>query len=171
LELGKIQAQIADLSDEVRDLSHRLHPSTLEHIGLIPALRSLVEEFHFNRRNPIRIDTADFFEEGLQPNVRSALYRISEEALRNAQRHAGDVPVTITLYRSPDAVHLQVQDEGPGFSRDALKGIGLISMAGRARLVGGLLGFTSVPGKGAKLELAVPLARNGYESSATSSGG
>ena len=172
-ELERVQGDLSDLAGEVRDLSHRLHPSTLEHIGFVPALNSLVEEFYATRRNPIQIDAADFFEEGLAPEVCSTLYRISEEALRNVHRHAGDVPVTITLYRSPEAVHLEVQDEGPGFSQDAIKHrrtLGLISMAERARLVGGTLSITSVPGEVAKLELAVPVSQDVYESSPINSG-
>ena len=123
-ELGRIQIDISELADEVRDLSHRLHPSTLEDIGFVPALNSLVREFHSGRSKPVQIDTADFFEEGLQPDVRGALYRISEEALRNVQRHAGDVPVRITLHRGPESVHLEIQDEGPGFSPDPSSGGG-----------------------------------------------
>ena len=149
----------------MRNLAHRLHPSTLEHIGFVPALNSLVREFHSARLNPVQIDSTDFFEEGLQPAVRSVLYRISEEALRNVQRHAGDVAVKITLYRGPRSVHLEIQDEGPGFSQDAVKSrrtLGLISMAERARLVGGTLTVTSIPGEGARVEVAVPLVKDGH---------
>ncbi len=171
-ELERIQGDISDLGDEVRGLSHRLHPSTLEHIGFVPALKSLVHEFHSARTNRIKIDSADFFEEGLQPAVCSALYRISEEALRNVQRHAGDVPVKVTLYRSPESVHLEIQDEGPGFSQDAITGkrtLGLISMAERARLIGGKLIVTSVPGGGARLEVAVPIVQDRYAARASHS--
>jgi signal transduction histidine kinase len=80
--------------------------------------------------------------------------------------------VTITLYRSPDAVHLEVLEEGPGFSPDAIKRrrtLGLISVAEGARLVGGTLSITSVPGEGAKLHLAVPLAQDLYESRTSNS--
>ncbi len=106
------------------------------------------------------MDSAEFFEEGLQPELRSVLYRISEEALRNIQRHAGDVGVTLTLYRSPEEVHLEVQDEGPGFSRATIeqrKTLGLISMEERARLVGGTLELTSLPGEGTTVKVAIPL--------------
>ena len=170
-ELEKIQVQVSELSDEVRNLSHRLHPATLEHLGIIPALRGLVEQHNTDRTNQIRIDAADFFEDGLKRDVRSALYRISEEALRNIQRHAGDVPVRLTLYRSPDAVHLEVEDEGPGFRQEAInlkRTLGLISMAERARIMGGTLSLTSIPGHGAKLEVAVPL--DGQARAANSAG-
>ncbi len=159
-ELEGIQEHIAKLSGDVRDLSHRLHPSTLEHIGLLPALTSLTREHQLLRKSPIQLDVTNFFEEGLEPGVRSVLYRISEEALRNIERHAGDVGVTVTLYRSPEEVHLEVQDEGSGFSRGILeqrKTLGLISMEERARLVGGRLELTSVPGEGTTVKVAVPL--------------
>jgi PAS domain S-box-containing protein len=159
-EMEGIQGHIAKLSTDVRDLSHRLHPSTLEHIGLLPALTALIKENQSLRKSPIQLDIADFFDEGLKPGVRSALYRISEEALRNVQRHAGDVAVTLTLYRGPEEVHLQIQDEGPGFSHGALqrrKTLGLISMEERARLVGGTLELTSLPGEGTAVKVLVPL--------------
>ncbi|MBV8834240.1 MAG: PAS domain S-box protein, partial [Acidobacteriaceae bacterium] len=172
-ELGHIQVQVADLAEEVRNVAHRLHPSTLEHLGIVPALRSLVEELNIRRANQIYIDVENFFEEGLPPEIRSTLYRICEEALRNVQRHAGDVPVTVTLYRSPQIVHLEVQDEGPGFRQDALhskKTLGLISMAERARLLGGTFILTSSPGHGAKLEVAVPVYEEAHKARGTHSG-
>jgi len=165
-ELEGIQGHISNLADDVRDLSHRLHPSTLEHIGLLPALNGLVQEYQSLRKNHIHLDIADFFDEGLEPGLRSVLYRISEEALRNIHRHAGDVPVILTLYRSPDEVHLHVQDDGPGFSRDAIrqrKTLGLVSMEERARLVGGTLELTSLPGQGTTVKVAVPLRRGRNE--------
>ena len=173
VELGRIQEHVCQLADEVRGLSHRLHPSTLEHIGFVPALNSLVREFHSGRSNPVQIDSTDFFEEGLQPAVRGVLYRISEEALRNVQRHAGDVPVKITLYRSPESVRLEIQDKGPGFSQDAVKSrrtLGLISMAERARLVGGTLTVRSIPGEGARVEVAVPILQDGHLARASNAG-
>lgn len=159
-ELEGIQGHITKLSSDVRDLSHRLHPSTLEHIGILPALTALVQEYQTLRKTPIQLDTADFFEEGLKPGVRSVLYRISEEALRNVQRHAGDVGVTLTLYRNPEEVHLEIRDCGPGFSSEIIeqgKTLGLISMEERARLVGGTLELTSRPGGGTTIKVAVPL--------------
>ncbi|MBV8818609.1 MAG: PAS domain S-box protein [Acidobacteriaceae bacterium] len=173
-ELERIQQQISEFGDEVRDLSHRLHPSILEHIGIVPALKRLVEEFSSHRASGIDLDTADFFEEGLAPEVRSALYRITEEALRNVERHAGDVPVEIALYRSPEGVHLEVRDRGPGFSQEAMKGkrtLGLISMSERARLVGGKLELKSTPGRGAVLEVAIPVAVQEFETASAEAGG
>lgn len=159
-ELDQIQEQLSHLSDQVRDISHHLHPSTIEHIGIVPALRHLIEEIQPYRKNKIELDSADFFEEGISPEIRGVIFRISEEALRNVQRHAGDVPVTVALYRSPNTVHLEIQDEGPGFSHEAIEGkrtLGLISMLERARLLEGNLVVTSAPGNGAKVELTVPV--------------
>lgn len=172
-ELEQLQVEISELCEEVRNISHRLHPSTLEHLGMIPALKDLVEQHSGARSSSIRIDAANFFEEGLQPDIRSALYRICEEALRNVQRHAGDVPVTITLYRSPEAVHLEIEDRGPGFSQDAISArrtLGVISMAERARLVGGTFTLTSTPGQGTELQVAVPVHQQAYGASASDSG-
>ncbi|MBV9779151.1 MAG: PAS domain S-box protein [Acidobacteriaceae bacterium] len=162
-ELEPVHEQISELLAEVRDLSYRLHPATLEHLGLLPTLGSLVEQFRSVRSTPIHLETADYFEEGLESELRSALYRITEEALRNVQRHAGDVPVTITLYRNSGEVHLEIQDSGQGFSEAAIKGrrtLGLISMEERARLVGGTLELRSVPGEGTTLEVVVPVAKD-----------
>ena len=158
-ELKNIHDQIAQLSNEVRSLSHRLHPSTLEHIGLKAAVKSMTEEFSNHRSHPVQLDAGDFFEEGLEPELLAVLYRISEEAVRNAVQHAGDVPVKVTLFRSPGAAHLIVEDAGAGFPQHVLQGrrtLGLISMAERARLARGTLDIVSKPGEGTKVEVKVP---------------
>lgn len=159
-ELEVVHGHIVNLSVEVRDLSHRLHPSTLEHIGILPALYALIAEHKSIRKSGIHLDTADFFEEGLPSDLRGVLYRICEQALSNIQRHAGDVPVTITLFRSPEDVHLHIHDEGPGFSLEVIskrQTLGLVSMEERARLIGGTLELTSFPGQGTTVRVVLPL--------------
>ena len=80
----------------------------------------------------------------------------------------------IALYRSPEGVHLEVRDRGPGFSQEAMKGkrtLGLISMSERARLVGGKLELKSTPGRGAVLEVAIPVAVQEFETASAEAGG
>ena len=170
-DVAQVREQVSELLADMRDLSYRLHPSTLEHLGLLPALRSLLEDVNALRSQPVLLGSDNFFEDALAPELKSVLYRISEEALRNVVRHAGDVPVTITLSRNSGSVHLRVQDGGPGFSRDAVEGrrtLGFISMEERARSIGGRLEVNSAPGEGTVVEVVVPVS-NASHGSATSS--
>lgn len=173
-DLAQIREQVSELLTDMRDLSYRLHPSTLEHLGLLPALRSLLDDVNGLRSEPIILRADNFFENALAPEVKSVLYRISEEALRNVVRHAGDVPVTITLSRNSKSVHLKIEDRGPGFSRNAVEGrrtLGFISMEERARSIGGRLEVNSAAGEGTLVEVVVPVSKPSHGTTTSSLSG
>ncbi len=155
--LGKLRDRTASLSDEVRRISHRLHPSILEDLGLPHALKALVEEFaeregmlaSFSRRDvPAEV-----------PNqVAATLYRIAQEALRNVSKHAGKTHAKVTLEGTDSGLRLAITDLGEGFDpEDAPRGLGLISMAERARLIHGTFSVQSALGKGTTVTVEVPL--------------
>jgi signal transduction histidine kinase len=90
----------------------------------------------------------------------TALYRITQEALRNIAKHANNATVTLKIIGSADALRLTIEDDGPGFaSLDGRfrGGLGLISMHERARSVGAVLNVTSSPGQGTRIEVNIPL--------------
>jgi signal transduction histidine kinase len=94
--------------------------------------------------------------------VAIGLYRITQEALRNVTKHAGRASVSIALLGSEDALDLSVRDAGKGFdlgTPGARKGLGLISMAQRAELMGGQLELQSQPGQGTRIHVKVPLPK------------
>ena len=155
--LTRVQRTMAAVSEDVRHMSHQLHPSILEDLGLEEALRSLIS---LQRTNGAAIS---FVTSGpprrLPLPVATSLYRITQEASRNASKHAPGAPVTVTLSYTEFGVRLSIRDEGPGFDLEAVRGksgLGLVSMQERAKLIGGELILDSAPGKGTELHLNVP---------------
>jgi signal transduction histidine kinase len=96
----------------------------------------------------------------LDERQEAALYRVAQEALHNALRHAGASRIAIALSRSPRRVILEVTDDGGGFASGAPEGLGFASMRGRAEAVGGTLTIRSAPGAGTAVRLAIPLRRH-----------
>jgi signal transduction histidine kinase len=147
------RAQIVNKS--VRALSHRLHPENLRLIGLVPALSRLQRD----------LSTADFavtfshdrVPEALPDDLRLCLFRIAQEALRNAAAHSRASEVSIRLTGMEDGLVLTIADNGIGFDVEAARtGIGLISMSERAEQVGAILQMQSRRGGGTQVEVSVP---------------
>ena len=158
-ELRKLGVQVTGLADEVRRLSHQLHPSILEDLGLGAALRRLTQDFAASRSQPLRFETRDVPDEIPAP-VATAFYRIAQEALRNVARHAGAAPVSVMLVGGHGQLRMTISDSGPGFvqaAKDIPLGLGLISMRERARLVGSHLDIHSQPGVGTTVTVRASL--------------
>lgn len=160
-EFGKMRRGVGSASIEVRRLSHQLHPSVIDDLGLRTALRQLTDEFQSQRGQPV-----DFIYGELPDRIPAGLglvfYRIAQEGLRNVAKHAGQHPVTVALTRAQDQLCLCIEDTGPGFDVQTLHGnggLGLRSMQERAWLAGGTCSITSQPGRGTRIEVAAPLTR------------
>ncbi|HYO83307.1 MAG TPA: PAS domain-containing sensor histidine kinase [Bryobacteraceae bacterium] len=157
-EVERIREDLAALSELVRNLSHRLHPSMLEDLGLEPALRVLVEELEAANDLGVRLAISPL--PGRLPvETATALYRITQEALRNVVKHAPGALVTVRLSHIADSLVLTIQDDGPGFDRDAVRGargLGLISMQERAGVLGGTVTINTVRGTGTEIVVKMP---------------
>lgn len=149
--------------DGLRQFVSDLRPSVLDDMGLVPALRWLVQEY----RERARFD-ADFQVRGarerLSPQVETVLFRIAQEALNNATRHAHASRVCVHLEFKERAVTLVVEDNGRGFVADEILGLkkerrawGLLGMKERVSLVGGNLHVDSELGRGTRLTVDIPL--------------
>jgi two-component system CheB/CheR fusion protein len=145
------------LSEELRRISHALHPSILEDLGLPVALRSLVTEFAEREGMPSNF-THRNVPDTLSPDVAATLYRITQEALRNVAKHAGRTHVRLSLIGTSSALRLTIRDLGEGFDPSETRGLGLISMEERTRLVGGSFRVNSALGEGTTVQVQVPLA-------------
>lgn len=155
----RVRARMRELSEDVRRLSHRLHPAALEDLGLTAALRSLTEEFG-EREEMITTFSAPDLLPTLPIEISIGIYRIAQEALRNVAKHAGKTHVKVLLRHRPEALELQVLDSGLGFDmEDKRSGLGLISMEERVRLIGATLKIESALGEGTKVTVDVPLSR------------
>jgi signal transduction histidine kinase len=156
--LDEFRHSVIELSDDLHNLSHQLHSSTLDTLGLVTGLRSLCKEF--GARQGIEID---FTSEGVPHTVRSevslCLFRIVQEGLQNLKKHSGTKTAQLSLRNIGDKLFLSLCDEGMGFDANRLEksGLGILSMQGRARLLGGEFEIHSKPGEGTRIEVWVPL--------------
>ncbi len=148
---------------QVRDLSLDLHPSMLDDLGLLDALRSYASGF--GHRSGIEVHfVADEDIGRLDPDVETACYRIAQEALTNVARHAGAGRGRVELRRSESEVRLVVADDGSGFDVAAAtaraaggSSLGVLGMRERAMFVGGRVEIESEPGRGTEVRAILPL--------------
>lgn len=157
-ELRQAQEITRDSLDEVRRLARRLRPGVLEDLGLVSALTSLADDFATHTGLEIRRR----FGTGLPPLERQTelvLYRVAQEGLTNAARHAEAARVELALRRVPAGVVLSVTDDGRGIGV-AREGAGIRGMRERALLAGATLDIGPGPGGGTRVSLSVP-AREG----------
>ena len=149
-----------EITDDVHRLSHRLHSSTLDYLGLIPALQKLVSEF--SERHAISIEFMhDSLPTPLPADVALCLFRVTEEALANVAKHSHAPSARVSLSGAADGIHLAVVDTGTGFDPAQLKkgaGLGLVSMEERLRVLHGTVRVDSSPSGGTSVDVWIPAA-------------
>ena len=158
--LRSFQSLARHASNEVRRLSHGLHPSVIEDFGLSTALEEFCGEFAAAQGITLKFEGLAAGE-GLSADGASCLYRIAQECLRNVAKHARATEVCVGLASDGVNVQLVVKDDGAGFSVGvdrANSGLGLISMKERIRMANGTLSITSQPGQGTEIVASVPLS-------------
>ena len=159
--LSRAMETTQGISTSVRELSHRLHPPKLQLIGLVAALDNLRRDLSpphlpiaFSHHNvPAEIDQ----------NVALCVFRVAQEALRNAVKHSDAGHIWVDLTGGPSSVALTITDDGKGFDVDGLPnaGLGLISMRERVEAVGGVLEIHATPASGTRLTVAVSTHASG----------
>jgi len=157
--LSALEQQTSQLSADLRHLSHELHPSALEHLGLLEALRERCDDFSQQNDVAVRLDVSETWRE-VSDAFALCLYRVAQEALRNVATHARAHNVTVSLDRCDGRLTMQVSDDGRGFDPEATtrrSGLGLVSLAERVRMLGGELAVTAVPGAGTRLAVSLPV--------------
>lgn len=156
-ELRQVQEITRESLDEVRRLVRRLRPGVLDDLGLVSAVTSLATEFatHTGLRVKRSFDP-DL--PTLDNGTELVIYRVAQESLTNAARHAEARNVKVSLYREDDHVVLDVSDDGRGIGA-ALEGAGIRGMRERALLIGATLDITPVTRTGTRIRLAVPAVR------------
>jgi signal transduction histidine kinase len=160
--LADARGLVRELTSGIHALSHAVHPPKLRLLGLVPTLRALCAELTTTRM-PVHFAAND----ALQPVAADAelcVFRVAQEALRNALKHSGASRIDVRLQSAPAAMSLSVADDGTGFNPAAARdaGLGLLMMRERVELVGGRLRISSEAGSGTVVEVIVPIpARNG----------
>lgn len=162
--VAALREEIEDLGVMLRRVAHRMHPALIDHAGLVPALQALAVDVA--RSSGVRVEVTDESRDAgaAPPSNEHALlvYRIAQEALRNVVKHAGVSQCNMYVAVSPQNIELRVTDQGKGFVADDSareRGLGLISMAERARLADGRLEIVSRPGAGTGIRALIPRQR------------
>ena len=159
--LEEVRGLLDRIEDDLRRLSHELRPTILDDLGLLPALQFLAEGIA--KRTGLLIEVGGSTRGRLPPVVETALYRIVQEALTNAVRHADAACVRIQLQREPQVIRCSIADDGVGFDAPTVlahrggPGLGLVSMQERLEAVRGSFQIISAPGRGTRVHVAIPL--------------
>jgi len=158
---GEIQRQTAEIASDVQSLSHKLHSSKLEYLGLATDMRGFCKEFS-GQQNVEVVFAHDDVPSKVPQEISLCLFRVLQEALHNALKYSGVRHFDAELRESSDGIYLTVRDSGRGFDvEEAMKtsGLGLISMAERLKLVHGQLSIDSQPQRGTTILASIPLNR------------
>ncbi|NLS14376.1 histidine kinase [Vibrio sp. SM6] len=162
--LQKSQYSLITAINEVRHLSHQLRPSALDDIGLEAALATLLSDF----RSHSGIEVESYLEmQGyrLKSEVTTTLYRVTQEALNNIEKHAKARCVVVNLQRLQNIFQLMIRDDGIGFdphNRAMKQGIGLRNMQERVEFIGGEFELVSEPGLGTEITVMLELKEQHY---------
>jgi signal transduction histidine kinase len=156
--LEQVSSQIGEIAGDLSNLSHRLHPSRLQTLGLIESVRLLCSEISQRRQVNIEFSSNEL-PNAVDPRVSLCLYRIAQEALHNVAKHSHARDASVELTRDGNEVYLQIADTGIGFDPVALEhaGLGLVSMRERVGVLKGDLVITASPGGGTRIGVRVPL--------------
>jgi signal transduction histidine kinase len=156
--LQELRTQTTELSNDVQALSHELHSSKLEYLGVVSGIRSWCKEF--GQRQNVVIDFKSDVSSVVPFDIGISLFRVLQEALHNALKHSGEKRVEVQLREVSNEIQLTVTDLGRGFDVEAAiegQGLGLTSMQERVRLVNGTITIESKPMGGTTIHVRVPL--------------
>ena len=160
-KISRTQRMVEKSVDIVHRFARELRPAVLDDLGLIPALHSFMKRFV--KKTGIRVGLTAFAGvEKLSSAKRMVLYRVAQEALANVARHAQASRVETSIRRLPEAVCMQIKDNGKGFELQSVllvsrcKRLGLLGIRERVEMVGGKFTVESAPGKGTTIQAQIP---------------
>jgi PAS domain S-box-containing protein len=166
-EIEEARQQVKDIVKDIHGVSHRLHSSTLEYLGLAAAIASFCKEL--SDRQKVKVDLqCDGVPNELPEEIALCLYRVLQEALLNAIKYSGSQVFEVLLSGEPNAIHLTVRDRGIGFDPAATMkgyGLGLINMKEHLKLLDGELSIESQPQRGTTIHARVTLNDRGQSGS------
>ncbi|MBZ5622982.1 MAG: PAS domain S-box protein [Acidobacteriia bacterium] len=157
--LRALQRRVVHAAEVTRHIAHQLHPSELDDLGLVAALRSYCEDFARREGLEVEFVSRDVPKE-LKREIASCLYKVTQESLSNISKHARAKSVFVTLAGTADRISLSVKDRGIGFrtqSPGTIVGMGLLSMKERVGLLRGVFGISSQLGQGTEVTAELPL--------------
>jgi len=160
-QVTRIKELLSQVEKHLRRYSHELRPTILDDLGWIPAVQFLADGISKRGNLPIHIEAS--FSGRLPSTIETTLYRIVQESLTNAVKHAKASNVWIRAWKEEGVLLCTIRDDGEGFDAHVTqgtsrrKGLGLIAMKERASAIGGILQIESSPGNGTELSIRLPL--------------
>jgi PAS domain S-box-containing protein len=158
--MSELQKQTTEIAADIQTMSHELHSSKLEYLGIAAAMQGFCKEFGEQQKVETEFRIADL-PKSLPPDISLCLFRVLQESLHNSAKHSGVRHFTVRLWGMSGEIHLSVSDFGSGFDPQIAKkgrGIGLISMEERLKLLNGSLAIDSHPNRGTTVHARVPLS-------------
>jgi signal transduction histidine kinase len=156
----ELRKQTSGIAADIQILSHELHSAKLEYLGITAAIRGFCTEFGQHQNVDIDFQTHDL-PSPVPLDVSLCFLRVLQEALHNSAKHSGVRSCEVRLWGTSDAIHLTVRDDGAGFDLEAAKvgrGLGLISMEERLKLLAGTLSIETEARRGTTVHARVPLS-------------
>ena len=158
-EVSSLQQRTIGLAQNIRHLSHDLHPSVLQHAGLVAALAAHCAQIERQQRLVVNF-AADGDFASITPAAALCLYRVAQEGLRNVVTHAAAQQAEVRIRRTDDQAELVVADDGKGFeiaqASTNSSGLGLVSINERVRLAGGTVSIVTELNKGTRVRVQIP---------------
>ena len=164
IRIGTLQNETTRITNDVQLLSHELHSSKLDYVGIVGATKNFCKEFSERQKVEIDFQSHDL-PTSLPTELSLSLFRVLQEALRNATKHSGVKRFEVRLWGSTEEIHLTVSDLGVGFDPEIAMnstGLGLTSMQERLRLVHGELSINSRPKGGTSIYARVPFVSSSH---------
>ena len=160
--LASLLRRTRELSSDVHRLSHQLHPSILQHLGLVAAARSFCKEI--SEQHDIHIELVHHeVPRSLPSDIALCFYRIIQEALRNVIKHSDAKSARIEITKMESELSLHISDNGIGFDPESDRtrhGLGLLSMRERLRQVDGTISFMRIEPTGTRINVRIPISES-----------
>ena len=156
-ELSDVASGLTAVLEELREISHGIHPAILSRGGLGAALKALA------RRSAVRVTLDVAIETDLPDSVEVAAYYVTAEALANAAKHAQASEVAVRARTADENLYLSIRDDGIG-GADSRKGSGIIGLKDRIDVLGGKMTVSSPVGSGTAIDVTIPVAMPSPES-------
>jgi PAS domain S-box-containing protein len=156
---GELCRRTNEIATDIQSLSHELHSSKLQYLGIAAAIRGFCREFSEQQNVEIDFQNHDL-PSHLPPDTSLCIFRVLQEALHNSAKHSGVRHFEVRLWTALSEIHLTVSDSGSGFDSQVakeVKGLGLISMEERVKALGGTFSIESHPKRGTTIRARVPL--------------
>jgi len=158
--MGELHKQTLEIAADIQSLSHELHSAKLQYLGIAAAMGGFCQEFGQQQKVEIDFRPHDL-PNPLSPEISLCLFRVLQEALHNSAKHSGIRHIEVRLWGRADEIHLTVRDSGAGFDLETAKkgrGLGLISMEERLKLLNGTFSIESQPMRGTRIHARVPFS-------------